>query len=91
MKAMSITLKPEHEQLIQALVSNGKFTNSDEAIDTAFHLLLELNPEYTQWVSETREKVRVAQAEMARGEGMDGETVINQILEQFRQAKASQS
>jgi antitoxin ParD1/3/4 len=89
MKVMSITLKPEQEQLIQDLVANGKFASSEEAIDTAFNLLAELNPEYLQWASETREKVRVAQAEMARGEGIDGETVVNQILERFRQAKAA--
>jgi antitoxin ParD1/3/4 len=51
---MNIELKPEHEQFIQAQIASGKFTNADEVIDVAFHLLEKLNSEYVQWVEETR-------------------------------------
>ncbi|WP_414518870.1 ribbon-helix-helix domain-containing protein [Nostoc sp. PCC 9305] len=84
---MNIELKPEHEQFIQAQIASGKFTNADEVIDVAFHLLEKLNSEYVQWVEETRQKVDVAIAEVEGGELLDGETVVMQILEKFQKAR----
>lgn len=84
---MSINLKPEHEQLIRAQIASGRFTNADEVIDTALRLLEKLNDEYIQWVEETRQKVDVAIAELDRGEGLNGETVVMQILERFQKAR----
>lgn len=84
---MNIELKPEHEQFIQAQIASGKFTNADEVIDVAFQLLEKINSEYAQWVEETRQKVDVAIAEIERGEVLDGETVVMQILEKFQKAR----
>ncbi|MHC5613513.1 MAG: ribbon-helix-helix domain-containing protein [Nostoc sp.] len=84
---MNIKLKPEHEQFIQAQIASGKFTNADEVLDVAFQLLEKLNFEYVQWVEETRQKVDVAIAEIERGEVLDGETVVMQILEKFQKAR----
>jgi hypothetical protein len=42
-----------------------------------------------QWLKAVREKVTIARDEIARGEGLDGETVVNQILERFRIAQES--
>lgn len=84
---MSINLKPEHEQFIIAQIASGRFTNADEVIDTALRLLEKLNDEYIQWVEETRQKVDVAIAELDRGEGLNGETVVMQILERFQKAR----
>lgn len=84
---MQITLEPEHEQFIQAQIANGKFANADEAADIAFRLLEKLSQESAQWIEETRFKVDEAIAELDRGEGLDGESVINPILERFRQAR----
>lgn len=84
---MNIELKPEHEQFIQAQIASGKFTNADEVIDVAFQLLEKINSEYAQWVEETRQKVDVAIAEIERGEVLDGETVVMEILEKFQKAR----
>lgn len=84
---MNIELKPEHEQFIQAQIASGKFTNADEVIDVAFQLLEKINSEYAQWVEKTRQKVDVAIAEIERGEVLDGETVVMQILEKFQKAR----
>ncbi|MBR8836979.1 MAG: type II toxin-antitoxin system ParD family antitoxin [Stigonema ocellatum SAG 48.90 = DSM 106950] len=51
---MSIRLKPEHEQFIQAQIASGRFTNALFVIDTALRLLEKLNDEYIEWVEETR-------------------------------------
>lgn len=84
---MDITLKPEHEQFIQAQISDGKFTSADEVVDFALQVLEKANREYDEWIEETRKQVEIAAAELDRGEGLDGETVVNQLLERFRQAR----
>ena len=43
-----------------------------------------LDPE---WVDRIREKVAIARAEIARGKALDGDTIVNQLLERFRIAK----
>ncbi len=87
---VDIKLKPEHEQFIQAQIASGRFTNADEVIDIAFQILEKCNFEYLQWVEETRQKVDVAITELDRGEGLDGETVVMQILERFQKARENQ-
>jgi antitoxin ParD1/3/4 len=87
---MEILLKPEHEQFIQTQIASGKFTNAGEVVDTAFRLLEKLSAEYNHWLEETGEMVDVARAELDRGEGLDGETVVNQILARFQQAREAQ-
>ncbi len=84
---MNIQLKPEHEQFIQAQIATGKYDNPQEVVDIAFRLLEKLNAEYSQWIEETRQKVDVAIAELERGEGLDGETVVMEILERFQNAR----
>jgi antitoxin ParD1/3/4 len=86
---MAIVLKPEQERFIQSQIDAGQFSNAEQVIGTAFRLLEQHSAEYTQWVNEVREKVTIARDEVARGEVLDGETVVNDILERFRQAKAA--
>jgi hypothetical protein len=42
---------------------------------------------HTQWVAEFLDRVNIAKAEIERGEGLDGETVVNGIIDRFRKAK----
>ena len=84
---MNIQLKPNQEQFIQKQLKSGRFNNSEQVIDTAFYLLEILGQDYLQWVEETRQKIDVAIAELDNGEGLDGEEVINDILEKFKKAQ----
>jgi antitoxin ParD1/3/4 len=88
---MAIVLKPEHERFIQSQIESGQFSNPEQVIDTAFRLLEQQSAEYLQWVKEVRQKVAVVQDEVARGEVLDCETVVNDILERFCQAKAARA
>ncbi|MGL5133232.1 MAG: hypothetical protein ACRC78_11930, partial [Planktothrix sp.] len=72
---------------IQTQINSGKFTNADQVIDLAFQLLEKLNTEYQEWIIETRQKVDIAITELDNGEGLDGETVVNDILDRFKQAR----
>jgi antitoxin ParD1/3/4 len=80
---MTIALKPEQEQLILAQVASGRYADSAEVIDRALELLLE----EAAWIEDTREKVAIGIAELDRGEGVDGPTVMNQMLERFQKAR----
>ncbi|KAB8331785.1 type II toxin-antitoxin system ParD family antitoxin [Scytonema tolypothrichoides VB-61278] len=84
---MNISLKPEHEQFIQAQIASGRFTNPDEVIDLAFKVLEKLDTEYIQWLEQTRQKVEVGLAQIERGEVIDSEVVIDRLREKLRKAR----
>jgi antitoxin ParD1/3/4 len=86
MKIMNIQLKPEQEKIIQTQIQSGKYNSAEEIVDVAFRLFDKLQSEYAEWIEETRQKVDVAVAELDRGEGLDGETVIAEILDRFKRA-----
>jgi antitoxin ParD1/3/4 len=86
-KFMNIQIKPELEQIIQAQIATGRYTNPEDVISKALKLLLEWDKGYQNWVEETREKVDVAIEQLDRGEGIDGEVVISQLRDKLRQAR----
>ena len=80
---MNIQLHPKQEEFIQKQLNTGKFDNPEQVIDAAFKVLENLQDDYWQWVEETRQKIDVAIQELDNGEGLDGETVINDLLTKF--------
>jgi len=84
---MNIILKPEQEQLIQAKVNSGKYTTVEQVITEALQLLDERDKHYQKWVEDTRKKVAVGLAQLDRGEGIEVQTVINQLKEKVKIAK----
>lgn len=87
---MHITLKPEQEKVVQVLLATGRFHTTDEVIQAALRLLEEENRSYQVWLDETRAKIDEGIASLERGEGIDGETFVNQLLMQLKQAKAQE-
>ncbi len=77
MQIMSIALKIEQEQFIQKKLNSGKYGSADEVIFEAFRLLEERDKHYEQWLRDTRQKVADGLAQLDRGEGLDGETVVS--------------
>lgn len=87
---MNIILKPDQEALIRAKLQSGRYQTIDDVIQAALHLLDERDKAYEQWVIETRAKVDEGIVSLERGEGIDGETFVNQLLEKLEQAKEAQ-
>ncbi|MFN7415129.1 MAG: type II toxin-antitoxin system ParD family antitoxin [Dolichospermum sp.] len=87
---MNIQIKPELEQIIQAQIATGRYTNPEDVISKALKLLLEWDKGYQNWVEETRKKVDVAIEQLDRGEGIDGDIVISQLRDKLRQARERQ-
>jgi antitoxin ParD1/3/4 len=89
---MSITLNPEQETIIANLIATGGFQTADEVLQVALKLLEQERHSYQLWVTETREQVKEgiesldssACAKGDRGEGVDGETVVNDLLAKLR-------
>ncbi|KKD36580.1 ribbon-helix-helix domain-containing protein [Limnoraphis robusta] len=87
---MQITLNEQQQKFIAAQLASGNFTHPDEVVNVAFRLLEKLQTEYQDWLTETRTKVEAAALELERGEGLDGEMFVSEILERFQQAKGVQ-
>jgi antitoxin ParD1/3/4 len=81
------TLTPEQEQLIQTQLATGRYANAEEVLGIALQLLTRLDSEQQVWIEETRQKIAEGIAELDRGEGVDGPTVMNQYCQQFQVAR----
>jgi antitoxin ParD1/3/4 len=84
---MSITLNTEQETIVANLIATGSFQTADEVLQVALKLLERERHSYQAWVAETRELVQEGIDSLDRGEGVDGETVVNDLLAKLRQAK----
>lgn len=87
---ISITFTPEQESLVQSLLETGQFSTSEQVIQVALRLLKKVQQEKQEWIEETRAKVNEGLAEIERGETLDGETFVNQILNKLEQRKEAQ-
>ena len=84
---MTIQLKPEQEKFIKSQVASGKYNSAEEVMDKMFLVFERLQSEYEEWVTETRAKIEEGIESLDRGEGVDGETFVTELLEKFRQAR----
>ena len=58
-------------------------------ISTILKLLDKWEKDYQRWVEETRQKVEVAVDQLERGEGIDGEIVVERLRSKLRQETRS--
>ncbi|MBH8553139.1 type II toxin-antitoxin system ParD family antitoxin [Nostocaceae cyanobacterium CENA357] len=86
---MNMTLTPDQEKVVQDLLATGRFSNISEVIQAALHLLQEDNCAYQVWIDETRTKIDEGIASLERGEKIDGETFVNQLLADLQQIEES--
>ena len=83
---MNITIKQELENFIQQQIESGKYESADPVIEEALNLL-EKREQYNRWVEEVREKIDIAATQLDRGEGIDGETIIERMRQKLSRAK----
>ncbi len=83
---MSITLISEQEQLVQNLLTTGRYNKSEEVIQAALNLLEEYGVQYEQWVNEAREKIGVGLWELERSEGIELDVVMKQLKAKIQNA-----
>jgi antitoxin ParD1/3/4 len=91
---MSIMLNSEQEtfaerllwRIVANLIATGSFQTAAEVLQVALKLLETERESYQLWVAQTREQVREGIESLDRGEGVDGETVVNDLLAKLQQA-----
>ncbi|MDJ0843386.1 ribbon-helix-helix domain-containing protein [Crocosphaera sp.] len=83
---MNIILNPKLENLIQKQIISGRYTSVDNVLEEALTLLEKRN-EYEQWIEEIEQKIDIAAQQLEKGEGIDGETAINQLRENLQENK----
>jgi antitoxin ParD1/3/4 len=81
---LTIALKPEQEEFIQAQLSN-KYSDAAAVITEALRLLEKRN-HYDEWLEDVRAKIDTAATQLDRGECVDGETAIAQLREKLQQS-----
>ena len=77
---MTITLRPEHEEIVAEALRSGAYKTPDEVIGRG----LELLREQEKWVAENRTKIEAGYAAAQRGELMDGDQVRADMREKKR-------
>lgn len=82
---MSISLNPDQERSIQTKLQSGKYRSVEEVLEMALRLLDEYDRADAAWVEEVRIKVDAAIEASTSIPPVDGETLVNQILERFQQ------
>lgn len=91
---MNIILTPEQVEIIQQKLQSGRYKTVDDLLAQAFQLLDDWDEysltEDAEWIEATRKKVDDAIQSLEAKGGTDGETVVNQMLDKFRQARESQ-
>jgi antitoxin ParD1/3/4 len=84
---MSITLNTEQETIVTNLIATGSFQTADEVLQVALKLLEKERQSYQAWIVQTRSLVQEGIESLDRGEGVDGETVVNDLLAKLRQSQ----
>jgi antitoxin ParD1/3/4 len=77
---MTITLRPEQEQLVAEVLRSGSYHNADEVIERALALL----HEHEKWLADTRAKIEEGYAAAERGELIDAAEVSAHLEQRKR-------
>jgi antitoxin ParD1/3/4 len=81
---MSISLTPDQERFIQTKLQAGKYRTAEEILEMALRLLDEYDRSDAEWVAEVRTKVNAAIETSTHTPPIDGENLVNQILQRFQ-------
>ncbi len=83
---MNLTLKPELENFIQQEILVGKYASPNEAIKAALNLL-QFKNSTERLAAELRGQIDIAVAQLDRGEGVDGESIIASLRAKLQAAR----
>ncbi|WP_373544774.1 type II toxin-antitoxin system ParD family antitoxin [Chamaesiphon sp.] len=83
---MDLTLRPELENFIQQEILAGNYASPEEAIEAALNLLQAKNAT-DLLAAELRGQIDVAAAQLDRGEGLDGESVLANLRAKLQAAR----
>lgn len=76
---MNVSLTPELEQFVQDRLDSGLYHTASEVVREGLRLLKERDELHAQRVAKVRAKIQRGVAQLKRGEGVDGETVLEAL------------
>jgi antitoxin ParD1/3/4 len=86
---VNVSLTPELEAMIQERVHSGRYTSASEVVREALRLLIDRDEVRQARLGEIRGKVAEGLRSLERGEGRDGDEVIDEILASSSTSQAS--
>lgn len=87
---MSISLTPQQEHFVRTKLELGKYRSAEEVLEVALNLLDAHDSAESQWAVGVREKIDAAITASEDISAVDGETVLNGILDRLQQARQAQ-
>ena len=78
---MNVSLTPELEKMVQAKVQSGRYNSASEVIREALRLLEQHDNLRAMHMKELRSRIDEGLAALHRGEGVDGETFMQEMLD----------
>ena len=82
---MNVSLTPELEKIVQAKVRSGRYTSASEVVREALRLLEQHDNLRAVHLKELRSRIDHGLAAMDRGEGIEGEKFMQQMLDELAQ------
>ncbi|WP_017292735.1 ribbon-helix-helix domain-containing protein [Geminocystis herdmanii] len=86
---MTIELKPEQEKFLKAQVATGKYNSPQEVVDKMFLVFERIQGDYEEWLEETQIKIGEGIESLERGEGIEGEIVVNNLQQRLHKTKVN--
>jgi antitoxin ParD1/3/4 len=86
---MNILLTVDQTDFIQNQLESGQFSSPEEVIAVALEMMACSSKAHDPiWLEETRIKVQVGLDDIARGDVLDGEMVIDRLQQRLAQKRA---
>jgi antitoxin ParD1/3/4 len=85
---MNVHLTPELEQLVQNKVQSGRYNSASEVVREALRLMEQKDELRTIQLQELRGRMDKGLAQAERGEGADGETFMQRLVEDLDARRA---
>jgi len=80
---MNVSLTPELEKLVQAKIESGRFRSASEVVEKALRLLEQQEIDRETALKELHARMDQALEEADRGEVVDGEEFMQQMLDEL--------
>ena len=86
---MDISLTPEIEQFIQDKVKSGRYLSASEVVREGLRLLSERESYYQKRLAELQKEIAIGVEQADRGELLDGEAVMQELMQELDLSSAA--
>jgi antitoxin ParD1/3/4 len=87
---MNVSLTPELEQFVHEKVKSGRYLSASEVVREGLRLLEERERLYQTKLAKLQQEIAIGIEQSDRGEVLDGEAVIQELLDEIQQARQTQ-